>query len=163
MLFYNEFSCKRDNESISLKIQRNGNTITKFYTTHRFSKPIHYSQFGASFAWNFYSRCFHRKISNTPTHSSRSNRIFERKRRSSSPCFFFSFFSLVCCPIAFAANSIDIFFDALTGSILVTLPIVFLLSEAAVPRALPSPFVSLYFVTLFPVVEHQPVPREYTR
>lgn len=35
--------------------------------------------------------------------------------------FFFFFFPLVCCPIAFAANSIDIFFDALTGSILVTL------------------------------------------
>lgn len=37
------------------------------------------------------------------------------------PVFFFFFFPLVCCPIAFAANSIDIFFDALTGSILVTL------------------------------------------
>lgn len=36
------------------------------------------------------------------------------------PVFFF-FSPLVCCPIAFAANSIDIFFDALTGSILVTL------------------------------------------
>lgn len=71
---------------------------------------------------------------------------FRTKTEIEFSVFFFSFFSLVCCPIAFAANSIDIFFDALTGSILVTLPIVFLLSEAAVPRALPSfHFISLLF------------------
>lgn len=43
----------------------------------------------------------------------------ENGDRALSVFFFFS--PLVCCPIAFAANSIDIFFDALTGSILVTL------------------------------------------
>lgn len=75
---------------------------------------------------------------------------------------FFFFFPSRLLPYRFRSEQYRHFFRC-SNRIHTRYPIVFLLSEPAVPRALPSPFVSLYFVTLFPVVEHQPVPREYTR
>lgn len=147
-----------------LKIQRNRNTKHNHKILYT---PIHFKTDALFSIWHQFHVEFLQPML-PPKNFGHANSFvqvesnFRTKTEIEFSLFFFFFFSPRLLPYRFRSEQYRHFFRC-SNRIHTRYPIVFLLSEPAVPRALPSPFVSLYFVTLFPVVEHQPVPREYTR